>query len=177
MDLLIRSGQEIGRHYGRVVEGVFQNTDEIKNHAFQNALTAPGDLKFKDISGPDGKPDGVINDLDRTDLGSSLPKVYYGLNFTAGYKGFDFTLFMSGAAGNLINGSLYRSLMHTTDYINYHEDAINRWTPANPNNEYPRLVANDPNQNGIDSDRKGWLQKGDYLRINTISIGYTIPKR
>ena len=169
-------GHEIGRHYGRVVEGVFQNADEIKNHAFQNAFTAPGDLKFKDISGPDGKPDGVINDLDRTDLGSSLPKVYYGLNFTAGYKGFDFTLFLSGAAGNLINGSLYRTLMHTTDYLNYHEDALNRWTPANPNNEYPRLAANDPNQNGIESDRKNWLQKGDYLRINTISLGYTSPK-
>lgn len=169
-------GHEIGRHYGRVVEGIFQNQQEINSHAFQNARTAPGDLKFKDISGPNGVPDGIIDDLDRTDLGSSLPKVYYGLNFTAGYKGFDFTLFMSGAAGNLINGALYRSLMHTTDYINYHEDALNRWTPANPGNEYPRLVADDPNQNGIDSDRKGWLQKGDYLRINTISLGYTIPK-
>jgi TonB-linked SusC/RagA family outer membrane protein len=169
-------GHEIGRHYGRVVEGIFQNTEEISNHAFQNARTAPGDLKFKDISGPNGVPDGVIDDLDRTDLGSSLPKVYYGLNFTAGYKGFDFTLFMSGAAGNLINGALYRSLMHTTDYINYHEDALNRWTPSNPGNEYPRLAADDPNQNGIDSDRKGWLQKGDYLRINTISLGYTIPR-
>ena len=169
-------GHEIGRHYGRVVEGVFQNTEEIANHAFQNALTAPGDLKFKDISGPDGVPDGIINDYDRADLGSSLPKVYFGLNFTAAYKGFDFTLFMSGAGGNLINSNLYRSLMHTTDYINYHEDALNRWTPTNPSNEYPRLVSNDPNQNGIDSDRKGWLQKGDYLRINTISLGYTIPK-
>ncbi|WP_442589756.1 SusC/RagA family TonB-linked outer membrane protein [Pedobacter sp. AW31-3R] len=169
-------GQEIGRHYGRVVEGIFQNTDEIANHAFQNALTSPGDLKFKDISGPNGVPDGIIDDLDRTDLGSSLPKVYYGLNFTGAYKGFDFTLFMSGAGGNLINSALYRSLMHTTDYINYHEDALNRWTPTNPNNEYPRLAANDPNQNGIDSDRKGWLQKGDYLRLNTVSVGYTIPK-
>ena len=169
-------GHEIGRHYGRVVEGIFQNTDEIANHAFQNARTSPGDLKFKDLSGPNGIPDGIIDDLDRTDLGSSLPKVYYGLNFTAAYKGFDFTLFLSGAGGNLINGALYRSLMHTTDYINYHEDALNRWTPENPGNEYPRLAADDPNQNGIDSDRKGWLQKGDYLRINTISLGYTIPK-
>ncbi|HWW37861.1 TonB-dependent receptor [Pedobacter sp.] len=170
-------GHEIGRHYGRVVEGIFQSQEEISNHAFQNSLTAPGDLKFKDISGPNGVPDGIINDYDRTDLGSSLPKVYYGLNFNASYKSFDFTFFASGAAGYLINSGLYRSLMHTTDYINYHEDALNRWTPSNPNNEYPRLVANDPNQNGIDSDRKGWLQKGDYLRINTVSLGYTLPKK
>jgi TonB-linked SusC/RagA family outer membrane protein len=169
-------GNEIGRHYGRVVEGIFQNTAEISSHAFQNVLTAPGDLKFKDISGPNGVPDGVINDLDRTDLGGSLPKIYYGLNFTAGYKGLDFTLFMSGAGNYLINGALYRTLMHTTDYINYHEDALKRWTPSNPNHEFPRLAANDPNQNGIDSDREGWLQSGTYLRINTISLGYTIPK-
>lgn len=169
-------GHEIGRHYGRVVDGIFQTQEEISGHAFQNALTAPGDLKFRDISGPDGTPDGVINDLDRTDLGSSLPKVYFGLNFNAAYKNFDFTLFASGAGGYLINSAIYRTLMHTTDYINYHEDALNRWTPANPGNLYPRLAANDPNQNGIDSNREGWLQKGDYLRINTISLGYTLPK-
>jgi TonB-linked SusC/RagA family outer membrane protein len=169
-------GHEIGRHYGRVVDGIFQTQEEISGHAFQNALTAPGDLKFRDISGPDGTPDGVINDLDRTDLGSSLPKVYFGLNFNAAYKNFDFTVFASGAGGYLINSAIYRTLMHTTDYINYHEDALNRWTPANPGNLYPRLAANDPNQNGIDSNREGWLQKGDYLRINTISLGYTLPE-
>jgi len=173
---ITKVGEPVGRHYGWKTEGIFQTQDEIDAHAFQNANTAPGDLKFQDLSGPGGKPDGIIDAYDRTDLGQSIPKYYFGLNITAAYKGFDFTLFTSGSAGALINSSLYRALMHTTDYINYHEDALNRWTPSNPNNEYPRLVANDPNQNGRDSDRKGWLQKSDYLRLNTISLGYTLPR-
>lgn len=174
---LTRVGETMGQHYGWVTDGIFQNQDEINKHAFQNAGTAPGDFRFKDISGPQGVPDNVIDAYDRTTLGNSLPKYNFGINFTAGYKGFDFTLFASGAGGNVINSSLYRALMHTTDYINYHEDALNRWTPQNPGNEYSRLAANDPNQNGRDSDRKGWLQKGDYLRINTLALGYTLPKK
>jgi hypothetical protein len=173
---LTKVGQTMGQHYGWLTDGIFQSQDDISKHAFQNAGTAPGDFRFKDISGPQGKPDGVVDAYDRTTLGNALPTYNYGFNFTAGYKGFDFTLFASGSGGNLINSSLYRALMHTTDYINYHEDALNRWTSQNPNNEYSRLAANDPNQNGRDSDRKGWLQKGDYLRINTLALGYTLPK-
>lgn len=174
---ITKVGQTMGQHYGWVTDGVFQNQQEIADHPFQNAATAPGDFKFKDLSGPQGKPDGVIDAYDRTTLGNSLPEYFYGFNFNAAYQGFDFTLFTSGSGGFVINSALYRSLMHTTDYINYHEDALNRWTPQNPSNEYSRLVANDPNQNGRDSDRKGWLQKGDYLRLNTVSLGYTLPKK
>ncbi|MEI6946089.1 TonB-dependent receptor [Paraflavisolibacter sp. H34] len=173
---ITKVGQEIGRHYGWKTEGIFQSQEEISQHAFQNANTAPGDLKFADLSGPEGKPDNIIDAYDRTDLGSSLPKAFYGFNVSAGFKGFDLTLFASGRIGGLINSNLYRSLMHTTDYINYHEDALNRWTPANPNNEFPRLVAGDPNGNGRDSDRKNWLQSASYLRFNTMSLGYTLPK-
>lgn len=72
---------------------------------------------------------------------------------------------------------MYRDLMLTTDYINRHEDILERWTPTNTNTEIPRLVANDPNGNGRDSDRKGWLQDGTYLRINTVSLGYTLPDK
>jgi hypothetical protein len=65
--------------------------------------------------------------------------------------------------------------MHTTDYTNYHTDVLKRWTPENPNNDYPRMCQGDPNANGRMSDRKGWLQNGTYLRINTISLGYSVP--
>ncbi len=93
-------GHEVGEQYGFVYEGIFQSQDEINNHATQfGAVLAPGDIKYKDISGPDGKPDGVVDEAyDRTYLGSSIPKYNYGLNFTAAYKNFDFTLFMSGSA-------------------------------------------------------------------------------
>ena len=163
-------GGEVGEHYGYIYDGIFQSQGEVDNHAFQSAATAPGDVIFRDLNG-----DNVINAEDRTTLGSALPSVTYGLNFTANYKNFDFTLFASGAAGFYINSRLYRTLMWSTDYVNSHTDISNRWTPENTNTNIPRVVANDPNGNARDSDRPGWLQKGDYLRLNTISFGYTIP--
>ncbi|RNI26246.1 SusC/RagA family TonB-linked outer membrane protein [Rufibacter latericius] len=164
-------GGEIGRHFGWVTDGIFQTQEEVANHAFQSAATSPGDLRFKDLN-----DDGVINAEDRTYLGSGLPSVYYGMNFTAGYKGFDVSLFVSGAAGYQINSRTYRELMHTQDYMNYHEDAFNRWTPTNTNTDVPRLAGGDPNDNNRDSDREGWLQDGKHLRINTLSIGYNLPE-
>ena len=163
-------GAEVGQHFGYVYDGIFQTQDEISNHAFQSAITAPGDIIFRDLN-----EDGTINADDRTFLGSAIPSVTYGLNFTGAYKNFDFTLFASGAAGYYINSRLYRTLMWSTDYVNSHTDILDRWTPENTDTNIPRVVANDPNGNARDSNRPGWLQKGDYLRLNTISIGYTIP--
>lgn len=163
-------GQEIGHHFGHKAVGIFQTQEEINNHAFQSAGTAPGDIKFEDING-----DGVIDFAgDRVNLGSGLPSLYYGFNFSAGYKNFDFTLFTSGASGYTINSRPYRDIMLTMDFTNRHEDILQRWTPDNPSTIYPRLVAGDPNQNQRNSDREGWLQNGAHLRIQTISLGYTI---
>jgi hypothetical protein len=65
--------------------------------------------------------------------------------------------------------------MWSHEHLNSHEDILNRWTPDNTNTNIPRLNANDANGNSRDSNRPGWLQKGDYLRINTVSLGYSIP--
>lgn len=164
-------GGEVGEHFGFVYDGIFQSDAEVEEHAFQNAATSPGDVKFADING-----DGVINADDRTFLGSAIPSVTYGLNFTAQYKNFDLTMFASGAAGYYINSRLYRSLMLSTGYINGHQDILDRWTPQNTDTNIPRVVANDPNNNARDSNRPGWLQKGDHLRINTLSLGYSLPE-
>ena len=161
-------GGSVGRHYGWVYDGIFQTQAEVEAAAFQNDNTAPGDIRFADLNG-----DGIINEADRQYLGEGMPTYYYGLNIVAEYKNFDFTIFGQGSGGNLINSNLYRGLMPTTGYTNWHEDILDRWTPSNTDTEIPRVVWNDPNNNQRDSDRPGWLQKGDYFRINTISLGYS----
>jgi TonB-linked SusC/RagA family outer membrane protein len=170
-------GGEVGQHFGFVYEGLFQTQAEIAAHATQfGAALAPGDVKYKDISGPNGKPDGVVNEAyDRTYLGSAIPKYNYGFSFSAAYKKFDASVFASGSGKFLINSRLYRDLHHSAGALNYSTDMLNRWTPTNTNTDIPRLNDADVN-NFKDSDRPGWLQNGTYLRINTVSLGYTLPE-
>lgn len=170
-------GKEVGEHYGFVYEGIFQTQDEINKHATQfGAVLAPGDVKYKDISGPDGKPDGIVDEaFDRVSLGSGIPKFNYGLSFSAAYKRIDFALFASGSAKFMVNSRLYRDLHHSAGALNYGIDMLKRWTPINTNTDIPRLNDNDVN-NFKDSDRPGWLQRGSYLRINTVSVGYSFQK-
>ncbi|VTR34280.1 SusC/RagA family TonB-linked outer membrane protein [Sphingobacterium thalpophilum] len=164
-------GQEVGRHYGFISEGIFKTQEQVDNHPKQFDGAAVGDVIYKDING-----DGLINDNDRTDLGSGLPKYQYGFNFNAAFKNFDFALFASGMGKYLINSRLYRDLMHTGGDANYHQDMLDRFTSTNTDTDIPRLNWEDPNRNWENSNRKSWLQDGTYLRINTLSLGYNFPK-
>jgi TonB-linked SusC/RagA family outer membrane protein len=169
-------GHPVGAHYGFVYEGLFQSQDDINNHATQGTPLKPGDVKYKDISGPNGKPDGVVDEAyDRTYLGSGIPKFNYGFSFSAAYKKFDLSIFASGSAKFLINSRMYRDLHHSSGALNYSTDMLNRWTPTHTNTDIPRLNDDDAN-NGKDSNRPGWLQNGTYLRINTVSLGYSLKE-
>jgi len=164
-------GGALGRQFGWVYDGIFQTTEEVTNHAFQNSGTAPGDIRFKDLNN-----DNVINDNDRTFIGDAIPDFYYGLNLTAEYKNFDFTFFGSGSSGAVAVNNMYRGLMssQSSGNTNYHEDILTRWTPSTTNTGVPRMIYLDPNLNGRASDRPEWLQKTNYFRLNTISIGYSL---
>ena len=169
-------GEEVGFHYGYIYEGIFQTQAEVAAHAFQQPNVGPGDVKYRDISGPQGKPDGVINEAyDRVKLGSGIPKYHYGFNFSGAYKNFDIALFASGSAKFLINSRFWRDLMHSGGSANYSTEMLDRWTPSNTNTDIPRVNSADVN-NFRNSNRPGWLQNGSYLRINTISLGYTLPE-
>lgn len=165
-------GAEVGRHYGFITEGIFKTQEQVDGHPRQFDGASIGDIIFKDING-----DNFINDDDRTDLGSGIPKYNFGLNFSASYKQFDFSVFASGAGDYLINSRLYRDLMHSGGDANYHEDILNRYTSVNTNTTIPRLSWEDPNRNWESSDRDGWLQDGTFLRINTLSLGYSLAQK
>ena len=137
-------GGSLGRQFGWVYDGIFQTTEEVTNHAFQNSATAPGDIRFKDVNN-----DNVINDNDRTFIGDAIPNFYYGLNLTAEYKNFDFTFFGSGSSGAVAVNNQYRGLMssQSSGNTNYHEDILNRWTPTTTNTGVPRMIYLDPNLN------------------------------
>ena len=175
-------GGEVGRHFGYESVGIFQTEGEIVSHAFQSTATAPGDIIFKDqpTVDTDGDEvpdagDGTINADDRVYLGRAIPNLTFGFNLSMYYKNWDLSLFASGAAGYKINSRMYRDLMLTTDYLNRSTDILDRWTPTHTDTDIPRVVADDPNGNQRDSNRKGFLQDGDYLRLNTVSLGYTFP--
>ncbi len=159
-------GRSVGELYGWIAEGIFQNTADIQSHATQ-VNAQPGDVKFKDLNG-----DGVIDDNDRTYLGGSIPKLTYGLNVSATYGNFDFSMFWQGQAGNYIYNGTYSALM-IGQLVNHSTDMLNYWTPENTNTNIPRPVMNDANANNRASNR--FVQKGDFLKLQTLELGYSIP--
>lgn len=161
------AGQPIGSFFLLQTNGVFQNAAEIAGSAQPNAR--PGDFRYVDVSGPQGRPDGVINDLDRTHQGSYIPKITFGINGGVNYKGFDVNVGAAGVAGNKIyNGK--KGLRGISDRDNVEtEVAQNRWTPNNPTNTHPRA------QTGQLPASSYFLEKGDFLRLNNLTLGYRLP--
>jgi TonB-linked SusC/RagA family outer membrane protein len=166
----IFSKTEIGRSAGEIyayqTDGIFQNAAEIAAAPTQTNAGI-GDIRFKDING-----DGKITDQDRTFQGSAIPTYSFGANFGASYKNFDFTMVWQGAGGNKVFNAMYRDLM-VGQYGNHSTDELNYWTPTNTNTDVPRPIIGDPNGNARESNR--FIEKGDYVRLQTMEIGYQIP--
>jgi len=168
-------GKEVGQLYGYQTEGLFQSVADVNKHAFQSALTAPGDVKFKAQNGKDNDPTYTITDAnDRVYLGSAIPKVYFGLNFDANYGNFDFSVFFQGNAGSKVDNAVYESLM-TGQYGNQHTDELNYWSATHTNTNIPRPIIGDPNGNNRFSDL--FVESGTYVKLQNAQIGYTIPEK
>ena len=178
------AGHPIGSFYGYVSDGIFMNYDEIADHAKQgnqdpyvhnrdleptpHRYTAPGDIQFKDIN-----RDGVVNEKDRTFIGSPFPDFIYGLNVAADYRNFELSVFVQGVRGSeIMNLNRYFSegMVGTG---NFAKDALNRWTSESPDDDFPRAIMTDPNNNIRISDR--WMESGDYARLKNVQLSFTFP--
>jgi TonB-linked SusC/RagA family outer membrane protein len=168
-------GCPVAAFYGYVTDGIFQTQDEVDQHAVQTigsdkyTSTQPGDIRFKDLNG-----DGVINEDDRTILGSPTPSWTFSMNNRFEFYGVDIELYLQGAAGNMIYNGNRSTLEAMSVAQNQLTSTLDRWRPDHHSTTMPRAVFSDPNKNNRVSDR--FVEKGDYLRLKSIAIGYTLPK-
>lgn len=163
------NGVPIGSFFLLQSDGVFKDSTQIAGSAQPNAQ--PGDLRYKDISGPTGKPDGKIDNFDRAYSGSYQPKVTFGINGGINYKDFDLSVGAYGTTGSKIyNGKKQSVGSDQRDNIET-KIANGRWTPNNPNSDIPRAILTQlPNSTYF-------LESGDFLRINNLTVGYTISEK
>lgn len=174
-------GQEIGKFYGWVYEGIARTQEDLDNHASQPGANV-GDCLYKDISGPDGTPDGTIDAYDRTVLGSGLPKINFGLNVRFEYKNFDLSVATFGALNYHVSDDIYNSLNSCYGWGNKDvamSDA-NRWSEDGTTylSSIPRTyAANNATLawNDLFSERK--IQNAAYWKIANVELGYNLPDK
>ncbi|NUY80719.1 TonB-dependent receptor [Flavobacterium sp. MAH-1] len=165
-------GHSVGAFYGFHHLGIFQNQAQIDSYVGASGSpiqpdARPGDFIWEDVNG-----DGSISDDDRKFIGKSLPDYTYGFTVSLEYKNFDLNFMAQGAAGNQIFNALRRLELQDA---NFQTNALNRWTGEGTSNTYPRLTADDPNKN-YSRPSNFYLENGDYLRLKTTQIGYSLPK-
>lgn len=193
---IVKVGQPMGVFYGYLTDGYFQNEQDVLsspvqvedgNNPGQNLFNKTsgvyvGDLKFRDLH-----KDGVIDAKDQTVIGDPNPDFTFGWNNTFTYKNFELNVGLNGVCGgDVLNIARYRTESLNNQWDNQSRKVINRARIAtdeagnvflaNPGSaRTPRAALNDINGNNRMSDR--WLEDGSYLRIQNITLSYTLPKR
>ena len=168
-------GQPVGLYYGYVYDGLFTSEEELYNSPSQGNINEDtgiwvGDIKWKDIN-----EDDVIDDKDKTYIGNPHPDFTFSISNNLNYKNWDLALAMNGSYGNDVY-NWTRKLTEGMLELNGNQSVVvnNRFIEdVNENTDIPRFVFGDPNGNAGVSDR--FVEDGSYLRIQNITLGYTLP--
>lgn len=177
---IAKVGLPMGMMYGYIYEGTYKYDDFVKSgnsytlkdnvpYFSSEANTQPGMPKYKDVNG-----DGIIDTNDRTIIGRGLPIHTGGFTNSFTYKGFDLSVFFQWSYGNDImnaNRLFFENAGGKKD-LNQFASYANRWTPENPESDIP--AATKSASNNVISSRI--IEDGSYLRLKTVTLGYTFPK-
>jgi TonB-linked SusC/RagA family outer membrane protein len=165
-----QAGSPINAFYGKQVEGIFQTAEEVANHAKQNSK--PGDLKYRNID----DSDNIIDNNDRTVIGSSIPKYTYSFTLGATYKGLELILFFQGVQGvdTYADGNLAQPYRNGAGVAP--EWLTDSWTPERPNARLPRLTTSRGYPINFETS-DFWIKDASYLRLKNIQLSYDLPER
>lgn len=177
-DQIIRNedGSEIGRFYGYIADGIFQNLTEVYAHTDEHGTilqpnAKPGDIRFKDLN-----HDGVIDENDKTYIGNAYPDLMAGLNIGVNYKNFDLNANFYGTFGNDIFNTT-KGLYSGSNGSNVFAGTFDKaWSGEGSSTDIPRLTVNDNNLN-YTRVSSFYVEDGSYFRCKLIQIGYTLPKK
>lgn len=180
---LYASGQAIGQPIGLKAIGFYTQDDIAKRlldpKSVPGVLTEiikAGDIKYQDIGGPEGKPDGIIDGNDRLPIGNTgLPYLTAGLHTGLQYKNFDFDIVFQGSTGNTVylGGNTFQAFQANGQVAPI---ALNRWTPETAETaDYPRLSSKD-NLNNYQFSTF-WQRDGSFIKVRSAEIGYILPAK
>lgn len=174
-------GQPIGMFYGWLTNGIFKNQAELNAGPLFAPGTASashlGDTRFVDVSGPNGKPDGVINSFDKTIMGTPYPKFYYGMTNRFSYKTLSLVVSLQGTKGaQILNATRLGANMSTRARTNQLALSNNYWkSPDQPGDGNTPRPNDAPTGNIRGESQQKQLDNGSYLRINNITLAYALP--
>ena len=178
---LYSTGTSLGQPFGLNAIG-FYSVDDIAQRLIDpkrvpgvlTEIIKAGDIKYQDIGGPEGKPDGIIDGNDRMLIGNpGLPNLIAGLNTGIKYKSFDLNLVFQAVTNNTIylGGNYFQAFQSNGQIAPI---ALNRWTPETANTaDYPRLSSKDNLNNYQFSSF--WQRDGSFIKLRSAEIGYTLP--
>lgn len=177
---ITKAGHKIGSFYGYVVDGIYQNYDEAKNAPIDNPRATPGSIRYLDISGPDGLPDGEITSDDMTIIGSPEPLFNYGLNTDVSWKGFSISLIFTGQyGGKIANMNRYVVNSYADSNHNITREAWEgRWQGEGTSNFYPAVDGSKKNSYFNKRFSSNMLEDATYFRLKTLTLAYQfkLPK-